>query len=331
MIHLTVVVLMMATCAVPPSPAARLAVMPVADRVYKVAGQDGLEDWVLALGVEGDSSTLSSLTVAHLARGATVHRAVFSSTALKALTRRQDETRVVENLHFELPAALQTDTIHITLVTLTHTLSTTVALVHHAQANAYHLPFAGCWYVASGHDFGGEHRRHLSRGHFAWDFIRVDAEGQPARGARAADHLAWAQPVLAPAAGVVVQAVGGFADNPVGRTSPDANVVVIDHGHGEFSRVLHLMKGSLQVRAGQSVVAGQLLGRVGNSGRSDAPHLHIGFERHPSNAGGEEPIPVEFSAYRAHWNRGEAQQVARGRPRRGQFVCSAAQAPPAPP
>lgn len=37
----------------------------------------------------------------------------------------------------------------------------------------------------------------------------------------------------------------------------------------------HMMNGSVAVKVGQNVEVGQFLGRVGNSGNSSEPHLHI--------------------------------------------------------
>jgi murein DD-endopeptidase MepM/ murein hydrolase activator NlpD len=71
-------------------------------------------------------------------------------------------------------------------------------------------------------------------------------------------------PVYGTGDGVVVEA--GYAFNGYG------NQVVIDHGFGYKSRYAHLHK--VSVKEGQSVKRGELVGTLGNSGRSTGPHLH---------------------------------------------------------
>ena len=70
-------------------------------------------------------------------------------------------------------------------------------------------------------------------------------------------------PVAATADGVVL-----FA----GVKSGYGKVVILDHGYGIVSRYGHLS--SIDVRAGQLIDRGSLLGRVGSTGRSTGPHLH---------------------------------------------------------
>jgi len=66
-----------------------------------------------------------------------------------------------------------------------------------------------------------------------------------------------------PANGVVVftGAKGGYG-----------SAIVIDHGYGVMTRYAHL--DGFNVHPGQRVKRGDVIGFVGNSGRSTAPHLH---------------------------------------------------------
>lgn len=71
-------------------------------------------------------------------------------------------------------------------------------------------------------------------------------------------------PVLASADGVVTEA---------GRKGTYGNAVVIDHGSNV--QTLYAHNSSLTVQAGETVTAGQMIARVGNTGRSTGPHLHF--------------------------------------------------------
>ncbi|MER5987778.1 M23 family metallopeptidase [Streptomyces sp. NPDC001787] len=53
------------------------------------------------------------------------------------------------------------------------------------------------------------------------------------------------------------------------------NHVVLDLGEGVFALYAHVRHGSLQVKAGDTVRAGQQLARCGNSGNSTEPHVHF--------------------------------------------------------
>ena len=50
------------------------------------------------------------------------------------------------------------------------------------------------------------------------------------------------------------------------------NTVVIDHGLGLFSLFAHLQ--SMDVKEGDTVATGQVVGKVGATGRVTGPHLH---------------------------------------------------------
>lgn len=88
--------------------------------------------------------------------------------------------------------------------------------------------------------------------------------------------------VLAAADGVVAGIRDGMADVSVREIGAAVlggrdcgNGVGIDHGGGWFSQYCHMRKGSISVREGERVAAGQRLGLVGLSGFTEYPHLHI--------------------------------------------------------
>lgn len=74
-------------------------------------------------------------------------------------------------------------------------------------------------------------------------------------------------PVRAPAAGVVT-----FVDPDLYLTG---GTVLLDHGHGVSSNFLHLSR--IDVKPGDRLEQGQVLGAVGATGRATGPHLHWGM------------------------------------------------------
>lgn len=74
-------------------------------------------------------------------------------------------------------------------------------------------------------------------------------------------------PVIAPAAGIIRLASGPF--------TLEGNLVMVDHGMGLVSALMHLSR--IDVKGGDIVRQGQTLGAVGDTGRATGPHLHWGL------------------------------------------------------
>ncbi|MFO7192229.1 MAG: peptidoglycan DD-metalloendopeptidase family protein [Thermocrispum agreste] len=117
-----------------------------------------------------------------------------------------------------------------------------------------------------------------------WTGLREGADpGNP----KNADYLVWDKPVYAMADGKVMYCREDVVDHEGSGGGP-ANSVWIDHG-GEFAGYVHLKLNSIPSSVcpqgsekkwgmnGKTVTvkAGQLIGRVGNTGNSSAPHLHL--------------------------------------------------------
>ena len=97
------------------------------------------------------------------------------------------------------------------------------------------------------------------------------------------EDMARGVDVLAAAPGVVDATRDGMEDVPVSAATRKAiqgrecgNAVRINHGDGWHTLYCHLQKGSLQVQNGAEVKAGQVLARVGMSGLTNVPHVHLG-------------------------------------------------------
>ncbi len=185
------------------------------------------------------------------------------------------------------------------------------------------LPTEGAWYVLwAGRTFDDNKHASVSDMRYALDLL-VFQKGNTFSGAgtRNEDYFAWKQPVVAPGHGTVVVAEDGVPDNQPNKPVPGnlyGNYVVIDHGTGEFSLIAHLNQGSVKVKVGDVVSAGQLVGRTGNSGMSTEPHVHYHLMDH-ADWHKAQGLPAQFSNFVRN-----GQQVERGEPRRGDSIANAA-------
>ncbi len=142
---------------------------------------------------------------------------------------------------------------------------------------SFRMPHYGQWTLTQSVDGQPTHN---GIGKYAWDLMLLDRDKRSASYPclSLTDYYGYGLPVLAPAAGTVVAFVNYLPDNPpqtVDTENPFGNYVSIYHSKGEYSLLAHLQNGSVKVAIGQHVNAGQEVGRVGNSGRSPEPHLHV--------------------------------------------------------
>ena len=211
------------------------------------------------------------------------------------------------------------------------------------------LPFHGTWIVQNSpaqrvpshgtRAFGASH---------AIDFVAVrDGRTAPVRDWRTLFSVepverffAFDQPVMAPAGGRVVSVHDGEPDHEARRSQlaliPYAltqasrarqgapglagNHVVLDLADGgPYLVVAHLRRGTVAVRPGELVAAGQPLGRCGNSGNSTQPHVHLQVmdDVDPSVAVG---VPIVFRDYRVRRRHGAVKLVGTGVPDNGDIV-----------
>lgn len=171
-----------------------------------------------------------------------------------------------------------------------------------------HLPFFGDWFVSQG--FDGKHT-HKEDWRYAWDFVVTDDMQHTFRlpGTDVADFYCYNLPVLAPAAGTVWNVVDGIEDNEVGDVDIHnnwGNTIIIKHGDFFYSKLSHLRKGSIKVKAGDYVNRGELIATCGSSGRSPEPHIHFQLQGTPYIGSKTLMYPVAYymsrqnGAYRFH-------------------------------
>jgi len=119
---------------------------------------------------------------------------------------------------------------------------------------------------------------------YAIDFERLDKQGRLWTGDKRVltNWPGYGQNVLAVANGTVVRAINGLPQSVPGALpadisieQADGNTVFLRLADGRIVMYAHMIPGSVTVKRGDRVHTGEILGRVGNSGNSSAPHLHI--------------------------------------------------------
>lgn len=181
-------------------------------------------------------------------------------------------------------------------------------------------PFAGRWLVQnSPADRVPSHSTTLFATSYAIDFVPVDENGRTApitlgsllRPEPPESFPGFGRDVLAPIEGVILAVHNTEPDHAAYRGLPSigyaltqrrraaagwvsiaGNHVLIEHA-GTVVSLCHLQQGSIEVRPGQHVHAGDLLGHCGNSGNSTEPHLHVQVMDGP-NPNEAKAVPLTF-------------------------------------
>jgi murein DD-endopeptidase MepM/ murein hydrolase activator NlpD len=105
-------------------------------------------------------------------------------------------------------------------------------------------------------------------------------------------------PIHAAREGIVVDVKDDSRTGGAGQQYQDyGNYVIIQHADRTLAQYFHLRQGGAQVRLGDRVRAGALIGLSGNTGQSTGPHLHFDVVRGTVTVKSE-TVPFRFSTDR---------------------------------
>lgn len=141
---------------------------------------------------------------------------------------------------------------------------------------------------------------------FAIDYIQLDPTGRMYTGdeSRLESYPYFGTDILAVGDGPVVGVLDGLPEQVPGVTPTGlpldqyaGNHIVQDLGDGNYALYAHLQTGSVKVKPGDRLSAGQPIALLGNTGNSDAPHLHFHVMNGPDPLRAD-GLPFVFSAFR---------------------------------
>ncbi len=164
---------------------------------------------------------------------------------------------------------------------------------------------------------------HAGLNRFCFDFLGADEGGSIMKPGsvspgKKADYYGFGRDILAVVDGIVERADGDYPDiEPrLSTILADGNILVIKDSAGFHYNYAHIRQGSMTVKVGQEVKAGQKIGEMGNSGYTTVPHLHFGLYSPDWRLS----IPVRFLAYEAKDSGGNWKKVEAGVPETGSLI-----------
>ncbi len=158
-----------------------------------------------------------------------------------------------------------------------------------------HSPLRGKnWLAANGPSNTSAHRRamlpvnglpHIGQ-RYAIDWIQLGDDGNAFTGdqSKNSSYHAWDQEIHAVGDGKIVEVKDGIPENvpnsgkiavPITYDTLAGNYIIQQLSDGHFAAYAHLRPGTLKVKVGDTVHAGDVLAHLGNAGNSSEPHLHF--------------------------------------------------------
>jgi len=220
----------------------------------------------------------------------------------------EHETRIPEKLVHEVSTA-------------DATIEGAVIGTHHTELHVLGPPVEGANWIAGDGPSNGEENHHR-RGLVIVDGQAADSRRYAIDWKQAVNgssfsgdprdvhsYYSYGKTVLAVADGRVVAAKDGLPDNmpghgdafhpavPITLGTVAGNTITLDLGGGQFAYYLHLLPGSVRVKAGDRVRRGQAIASIGASGDAREPHLHFEVTTSAKLLAGE-GVPYLIERYR---------------------------------
>lgn len=161
-------------------------------------------------------------------------------------------------------------------------------------------PFQDSWYVVQGgnsplinhHYFVGSQK-------YALDLIVSEDGTLPLEQVRdLAEYQSFDRDLFSPVDGKIVEMRNDLPDLPIGefdRQNLAGNHIVIQTEDNLYILLAHLKQESIVVAEGDTVKAGEKIGKCGNSGNTSQPHLHLQAMTQPDFLSPEsQPVPISF-------------------------------------
>lgn len=185
------------------------------------------------------------------------------------------------------------------VVMLGLTLAAARGYVYEGEAVRLESPLrGGVYYVGQGGDsrLVNYHNTHPEQ-RYALDVVALNGWGTRAWGVYPSSlkrYVIFGAVVYSPCRGTVVSAVDGLADliPPEADPSQPAGNHVVIACNGVQVTLAHLQNGSVTVSPGSTVSVGEPVGRVGNSGNTSEPHLHVHAVRVLEDGSVGDGVPV---------------------------------------